>query len=578
MVNTSNIVDHLSADETNDCLQPTESSSNNRNRKVVAFPSRGRMSVAEAVSTSNSKLQQQQPQKPRPRSLSAGRTRTRPQDLVQDIYDRMGLSLKRSDPIGIRGRELLRDRDDPPPQQLAVTTSSSSGHLPVTSTSEPSMRARGSQGAATGNPPQLQDRYRTTANNTRGRGRLLEEQEQRRSRSLSRGRKLALQWPPPEEGGGDSFSPTGSPLRVSTPATAKQTGTTPTRAGYGNATEYRAFSYKNNSSKDWNDEKKQEQVGASSVEEYQKEILKVTPPSVKARATVYGGTAKPKSNRNMMRSYDQQYAAQFAVREKPPKVDIYGSCNDNDDDANVGEEKKEDDLVQGSAANHPQQEHASPLPVASDCAVEHARQRMGINNNNSGGGGKNKQNWETSSASSSRSTKSAANVASTFLAAIQPPRESLSSNRNLTAPMAEITASNEDQVINDGSSVAMSSVSVEEFAPATTYRREGKKLSWQERNRVPAYSSSGGVGVYPTAATTNITGKNLSAEAIERIVDERVQAQFLTLESRMEASMRRWMKKMDEKMMTRLEAMEEKISGMNSVLEESMKGSRNDIR
>jgi hypothetical protein len=365
------------------------------------------------------------------------------------------------------------------------------------------------------------------------------ENEARRSRSLSRGRQLAKQWPPSPSHEEVLGTPTGSPARAS-----GRIANSNVTAAVNHPPVYRV------STKDWSDEKKEPEESLSG-DDLKDEMLKVTPPSVKDRASVFGGN-KPKSNRNVARGYSPQYAAQGAVRERPPKVDIYGDIRRGNSEGaeKQTEEKKEDDTGRGStglSVNIP----SAAAAVEPDAAVEYARQFKGKNRNSEG----------SSVTSSPRWARGTGNVGSVFLARRQKPgpQEQVIKHSS-TAPMDEISASNDHAAGNDGYSVAMSSVSADEFTPSA-YRFSGvtKKPAWQERNRVPAYS----------AGTNNNFGKNsnLSSEDIERMVDERVQTQIQNMESRMEANLSRWMNKMDEKMMARLDFMEEKINVMDSTIE-----------
>jgi hypothetical protein len=492
-----------------------------RAHRVVAFPSRGRVSVREAVSAQNVKVPTQ---KPRPRSLSTGRTKTRPQDLIQDIYDRMGLQVKRDDPSGT----------------VACNNS-----------------VYATKGSPAGNGT---DDYGVYSDRSpapglaRGRGERAPTEEAspndpRRSRSLSRGRSLAKKWPPPASQEEVFGSLTGSPVRAS-----KQT---PTRTSNDrNATSNvsgfvleRTPSYRT-SAREWNDEKK-EADEPSNEEELMDELLKVTPPSVKDRASVFGGATgnknkpKPTNRKNLRSSHDAQYAAQFAVREKPPKVNIYGGAPH----VTEGIERQMEEDNMGRSAHSA----TAALVGEPDCGEEQPLKSKG-----------NHRHFESNSRTSSRSPKSTGKVASTFLAARQkpkPPQEQIPGMKHLpTVPMMEISASSDSVAGNDGASVGMSSVSGGEFAHAANRFSGGgaKKPLWQERNRVSAY----GAGM-----NNNIGKKSNASEDIEKIIDERMQAQFQKMESRMEASLHHWMQKMDEKMMARLDVMEEKINGIYNSLE-----------
>jgi hypothetical protein len=497
--------------------------------RVVAFPSRGRVSVREAVSAQN--IVAPTP-KPRPRSLSTGRTRTHPQDLIQDIYDRMGLQVKRDDPSG---------------------TVACNNSVYVTKGS-PASNGTDEYGVYSDRSPAPEP--------VRGRGgraptEELSQNDPRRSRSLSRGRSLAKTWPPPAAQEEVLVSPAGTPVRSS-----KQT---PTRTTNGrNATSNvstfaleRAPSYRT-SAREWNDEKK-EADEPSNDDDLLDEVLKVTPPSVKDRASVFGGAnkPKPKRTRNIVRSsHGAQYAAQFAVREKPPKVNIYGSDLRVTQGAELEmEEQREDEMGRRSTGRPVYSAAAAAVALVGepDCGEEQPLKPNG-----------NKKHSEANSVTLSRSPKSTGKVASNFLSALQkpkPPQEQIPGMKHLpSVPMMEISASGDPAAGNDSASVGMASVSEGEFSPAVN-RFGGigaRKQSWQERNRVPAY----GAGM-----NNNIGKKSNASEDIEKIIDERMQAQFQSMESRMEASLHRWMQMMDEKMTARLDVMEEKINGIYHSLE-----------
>lgn len=484
-----------------------------RAHKVVAFPSRGRVSVREAVSAQNVKATIPTP---RPRSLSIGRTRTRPQDLIQDIYDRMGLQGKRDDPSGTvacnntvyaaRNSPINNGKDD-----YGVYSDRSPAPEPV----------RGRVERAPTEEPSLND--------------------PRRSRSLSRGRSLAKKWPPPTDQEETFVSLTGSPARVSKQTPTRTTnGRNVTSNVSGFALE-RIPSYRT-SAKEWNDEKK-EADEPSNDDDLLDDLLRVTPPSVKDRASVFGGANKPKpTNRNILRgSHDAQYAAQFAVREKPPKVNIYGSARPVAEEAEQEiEEQREDDTGRRSTGRSA---YAASLVGEPDCGEEQPLKPKG-----------NEWNAEANSVASSRSPKSTGNVASNLLARLQnpkPPQEQiLGMKHSATVPMEEISASSDPAAVNDGASVGMASVSGGGFSGGGA-----RKPSWQERNRASTYGSG---------TNNNIGKKSNASEDIKKIIDERMQAQFQNMESRMEASLQRWM---DEKTMARLDAMEEKINRIYNSLE-----------
>ena len=487
--------------------------------KVVAFPSRGRVSVREAVSAQNVKAPTQ---KLRPRSLSTGRTKTRPQDLIQDIYDRMGLQVKRDDPSGTVAcnNSIYAAKNSP----ISHGTDDYGVYIDRSPVPGP-VRGRGERAPMEEASPN----------------------DPRRSRSLSRGRSLAKKWPPPANQEEILGSLTGSPVRASKQTPTRTTNDRNASSNVSGFALERTPSYRT-SAREWNDEKK-EADEPSNEEELMDELLKVTPPSVKDRASVFDGANKNKpkpTNRKIIRSsHDAQYAAQFALREKPPKVNIYGSTRHVSE--GTGRQMEEDNMGQSAHSA------AAALVGEPDCGEEQPLKPKG-----------NHRHFESNSTTSSRSPKSTGKVASTFLAARQkpkPPQEQIPGMKHLpTVPMMEISASSDSVAENDVVSVGMASVSGGEFAHAANRFSGGgaKKPSWQERNRVSAY----GAGM-----NNNIGKKSNSSEDIEKIIDERMQAQFQKMESQMEASLHHWMQKMDEKMMARLDAMDQKINGIYNSLE-----------
>ena len=56
----------------------------------------------------------------------------------------------------------------------------------------------------------------------------------------------------------------------------------------------------------------------------------------------------------------------------------------------------------------------------------------------------------------------------------------------------------------------------------------------------------------------------ISMDAVQKMVEERVQAQILELEARIETKLRRLVSQMEEKVMQRLDALENKITAVNN--------------
>ena len=141
-----------------------------RGHKVVALPSRrGRVRDLAAGRPRHT------------RSLSAGRSRIRPQDLVQDIYDRMGVSYKRGQETSLLDEVVV--------VQPSSTYRERGRDRTAREPPAPEDQKR--------QPGGFQERYKAAARFSRGRSpeKKQEGEQQRRARSLSRGR-LAQRWPP----------------------------------------------------------------------------------------------------------------------------------------------------------------------------------------------------------------------------------------------------------------------------------------------------------------------------------------------------------------------------------------------
>lgn len=475
-----------------DIQVPPELEEAYRGHKVVAFPARGRLSVRDVVSGHNNSSNNNTDAKPRPRSLSAGRTRRTASDLVQDVYNRMGVNYKRGE------NTLLDDAKS----EAAI--------------SEPTKNARGRELEQEGSP-------------------------ERRSRSLSRGR-LARNWPPSQ------IVPPSRPIYTSASSTVPApTGTTtapastapsssvisksprPTIGKMSPRPGQTSNSFGGKASPKRPAELKTSPKAESSFAEEKKEDgPHLTPSSVKDRISIYGGNTKAKKQaRAVARAVDPQYAAKFAMRDHPPKIDIYG------------EEKKDEtgDKV----------ETTKEVEVTSDTGA-------------------------SKESTGSVRLKPTINLARDFLASVQAkpailtpksvdrpsvltPKKVGSVLSLLTSPAPLIEIRAEDEVGgNDAGSVGMSSVSGDEFASThvRSVKEATKKLSWQERNRLATYNS-GRSSPKPTP----------SNDAIEKMVDERVQAHIAGIEARMESQMRMMMQQLEEKVMTRLDAMEKKLGGVD---------------
>ena len=553
--------------------------------KVVAYP--------QETSAARGRLRPTLDPRPRPRSLSAGRSRIRNNDLVQEVYDRLGV--RRGGDWGSDSAAVGSNLDGAVEEVARGGMELSGGPQPLSS---PSRREEEAS--------KFRERFRAAAT----RGRKCERQtvtspsDERRSRSLSRGR-LANRWPPPplhqqeqqqqeievDTGKGESTD-------VSSPSRSRSNNNTP----YASNPRVSPLSHhvmgslpalsksyslgapttaspdrlvREGKTPDWRDEKKDSEA-VPRVKETEENVLDESPAeemssdltgkSIRERITVYSGgssaTKKKKPTRaNYTRSVDKQYAAQFAVREHPPKVDIYGEKPDGD------EKKEEEDtsLPEGSSTEQHQQ-----LPPE---------------NHKSKTTGSSSRSMSPESPTNSKGHKSVkscgGNTVSSIVSAINQqkskvvspkntsPRKMPSSNKVSTAPLIEIAAGSEHTPGNDTNSVSVSSMSGED-APQSHRSPTGdtsKKPVWHERNRLRTQNYATAVQPHQTISPSQQQQqqqRTVLPDDINRAVDERVRAHVTDMETRLGAQMRRWMQQMDDKILMRVEAMENKLNDLKS--------------
>jgi len=476
----------------------------------------------------------------RPRSLSAGRATTRSRDIVQEVYDRMGVN---------RGGEAF----DEAPHNNNEKGSDPRGGRAATP-------GRGREPHSPDTAEKFSQRYRAAAalsSPAHGseRGRNAEQETPRRSRSLSRGRAVAGRWPPAQPGEQQAApQPVASfmPRKLEEPpVTNRPPSPQPAAAAAGAAARNRTFS-RSESLEDTKADsdstsKESEEKGASS-----------SVPSIKDRISAYAG-------RGSARKFAQKKPANYqtyASRERPAPIDIY-------------KEVRKKDVIQqeeppADAAMVPEPSAVPPSPAAAaaaDAAFAFVRNGSSARS--------------VKSAGNSRTPKTSTGIAGTYLGAIKSPVSTSNKpvvTQTTSAPLTEISASDPG---GDGHSVAASSVSGDEFnftSPATHSRSVGgasssaKKPSWAERSR-PQVSSS---GRNSNGAQYNSNGGQFtpngnkssspSASEIEKIVEQRVQARVSVIEMRMEEQMQRLERRMEEKLKSRIGMIDEKIDKMNSML------------
>lgn len=477
--------------------------------KVVAMPTSSlSMSVRDAVSSRSTFNPD------RPRSLSAGRATTRSRDIVQEVYDRMGVS--RGGPI----EDTQANENTYSPERRGCSSAPQRRREPDSSSDK------------------FSQRYKAAAALSTPRGRSLElagTDGERRARSLSRGRSVAGRWPPaaPLEN-----APAPAKSRMIEEGTAAST--TPS------SPKRNARSYSHSDSQD------------DSVENHspQKESLdkdtNSSIPSVKDRISVFAGP------RTTARKFSQNKPANYQTYtsvERPKKIDIYAEARRQEKQV-----QPQDDDIAGLA---PPSSTVPPSPAAAaaaDVAAEMVR--------------RNSSALSVKSSTSGR-TPRANGIAGTYLGAIKLPPATITTTPTQTtsAPLSEISAMEGN---GDGYSVAASSVSGDDFGVLSpTARRSeyspgvgmSKKPSWNERNNKTHVSPTtlrSANGNYKASSTAKQPTMNSSE--IEKIVEQRVQARVAVVEMRMEEQMQRLEKRLEERMKVRVDVIEEKIDKMNSML------------
>lgn len=293
--------------------------------------------------------------------------------------------------------------------------------------------------------------------------------------------------------------------------------------------------------------------------------------SVKDRISVYGGSRKPSLSSKPPKSWtvDRQYAAQFAARVHPPKIDIYSNERNN---LSLQGRQPSDEVSENLEQQQQQPYATTAAPRAVLQGPETANSSATTANNNM----MHSSPMRTASASSKsaeapRSTGKA--MVSAFLSGIHSSPNAaatkpLSTSRSTTpvrtrrpsvVPVAEVSTEDPSPGM-DALSVSLSSVSGEDFAVPRT-----KRGLWQERNRVSAYSTA-----LKQAGSPPTNGNNTEA-MIERMVDERVQAQLSVMQSNMEDQMKRFMQEMESRMNVRLSSLEGKMQSMIRTLQQQDK-------
>lgn len=476
--------------------------------KVVAMPSLGGKSVREVVSS-------REPPAPTVvrRSVTPGQQRSRsagraPQgkssrDIVQDVYDRMGVSRE----------DLGGDADKFQVRYRAAAALSANVEMP-----------------------------------TRGRSFDACTDGQRRARSLSRGRSVTGRWPPTREQ--DEREQRGT--RESAPERATTSMSMDTRVDNAPTTRHQVVQQQAKQSlvaavDDANRINRASSSTAASNPPSKKpsttrkapEPLSTQPSddqgedptgpgvpdgisslSVKDRVTALTGG---KSNRNFPK---RSLPVQYAKRPPPPKIDIYEEIRKN----------KEEDTTAPLPAPEPSNIPPSPAAAAAaDAAAELVRKNQyGRLHNNARHG------------SSSNGTKK--------MDSFQTP--------NSNKPPIEISGTDDMGGLADSGSVALSSVSADEYMDRSPVSLPAKKEPVSRRWNGVA-STHRAVIQSPGSVKSTYS---LNADQIDRLVEERMQTHIADLESKMGAQMMRLESYLEERMQTRMDQLEVKIDKIGAML------------
>jgi hypothetical protein len=479
----------------------------------------------------------------RPRSSSAGRTRTAGTDIVQEIYDRLGIT---------RGAFFDAGSVDPKSQNQSGRFTAANYSMTATSSKHGSERGRPI--ATTADIACIQ-----------------------RPRSLSRGRQFRSLWPPSESSAISAFSTVsapkspsrntdagGDPLLSPKPQRGAQSSEVPgsflspkPRIFRNAPTENGdALSPKSNSSQRNNiisqrhDSKQYDGPVDGVMKESQANAANdgecfINGSSVKERMRAF---SEPTTKSKKLSDTPKRPPVE---RNYPPLIDIFAEERVRQGSADMAEEKKDDDIDNYSIIKQVQkQQFTKQTPDAEAIPI---------------------------SPISSREKGSV--LANAFLAAIQTSAEKVpSSPRNIySCPRVPDVNGDDQGSVPDTVSVSiLSSVGSHDehnnLSPLNQQKgnsslgvSHSRKPSWLD-SRSKRSSGSGKIGASVPSSNPNpflpktVNGGNgdhssqpaSTSAIIERLVDERVQARVAELERRMEDQMRTYMQELEAKMTSRL--------------------------
>jgi hypothetical protein len=481
--------------------------------KVVAMPNSafGGKTVRDVVSSVNIDYTNSSPTRRRSRSIGRSPA-SRSRDIVQDVYNRIGVNY-------IRGRPSIESLLD---DSNIVVLPPSGNKERARHTSRGRSITRGSENAdSRGRSKQARSITRGSENaDSRGRSEQVSD-DAIRSRSMSRGR-VALRWPPERstatatnssQPAGIAFNHSASPDRPTLGASpqmkersnyAPQRRSTPQplNSTFGQRS-VPSDKKKRQSYPDTRDE--QAEAEATNQEEKRDVVC------VKGIISAYGPLSKSvPSGRSIRRSYNNQ----FNKRDRPPKVDIYyGNSNGSID------YQGDRDCIASIARSADASETVGQNSLVSD-----SRKR-----------------YSSANSASHRSVRSA--VADAFLAAISPNKTPSSPAFSKNIPIVEIHSDALNAPV-DTASLAASSVSGDDF------NLSPRKMT----------SNSFG-GAFKSAGYRNASG--MSGEKLERYIEDRVHAQVAGMTQSIEACFERDYK-------TRIEELERQTIRLNTMISKLM--------
>jgi hypothetical protein len=527
----------------------------NNGHKVIAYPNAHQRSLqqnsllasksSEATVGENSiQIPALKPVATRPRSLSASRTRRIGTDLVQDVYDRLGVTRgalvdsadtdhkfpSRLQQMGTVVAAAERGRSREPFEDPAMRTRSwSRGRL----------RSRWPPATAAANNAEVLSSPKPEVRPLRSANNYETEVLSSKPRSFRGIDDTAVLSPKPRVFRSNSEASHLSPkLR-----TFRDTAASIYRV-HSRSTEWKDEKRESvvlkNSSSEWRDEKKEGDCNSQECDDEARSNV----PSVRDRMHAFSG---PEANKKVIspKRVDKPYASQFVVREHPPKIDIFGGEKNRESDIL---DDKDEDVNSGSLGKHLQKHNGKQLTTnESSCALDSPKSLSGKSNH----------------------------VASAFLAAIQtsPSDKPVISRSYSYAPVTEMISDDQASVAESVAvSMLSSSGSDDQMSPTFVNRlgnKQGnvcKKPSWLERGKRLSGGNKGG----PTTTShrraspppsslrvgTSLSTHSERASVIEKMVDERVRARMNDLERRVEEQMRTFMQQMDAKVASRMADLE----------------------